>query len=159
MAGGGGCTCVWLLIQKKPTACVADRPLLRSKAEMLSWINRINLASALHSSPPFPAAVGSQRKFFRPILPASQSAHTLVHTFIKHAHFYSFCGFGSYIRLRIAECISRLKKLHVYLLGDTQNINYTYFSYLLYWATAFYELLKKVSFLWFHTHSNYLQFY
>ncbi|XP_030005365.1 PH and SEC7 domain-containing protein 1 isoform X2 [Sphaeramia orbicularis] len=48
-----------------------------SKAEMLSWINRINLASALHSSPPFPAAVGSQRRFCRPILPASQSAHTL----------------------------------------------------------------------------------
>ncbi|KAM3599437.1 uncharacterized protein V6R79_005494 [Siganus canaliculatus] len=48
-----------------------------SKAEMNSWINRINLVSALHSSPPFPAAVGSQRRFFRPILPALQSAHTL----------------------------------------------------------------------------------
>lgn len=53
---------------------------LRSKAEMNSWISRINLVSALHSSPPFPAAVGSQRRFFRPILPASQSAQTLVHT-------------------------------------------------------------------------------
>uniref|UniRef100_A0A3Q4MET6 PH and SEC7 domain-containing protein 4-like n=1 Tax=Neolamprologus brichardi TaxID=32507 RepID=A0A3Q4MET6_NEOBR len=51
-----------------------------SKAEMNSWISRINLVSALHSSPPFPAAVGSQRKFRRPILPASQSAETLVHT-------------------------------------------------------------------------------
>uniref|UniRef100_A0A672ISJ7 PH domain-containing protein n=1 Tax=Salarias fasciatus TaxID=181472 RepID=A0A672ISJ7_SALFA len=49
-----------------------------SKAEMTSWIGRINLISALHSSPPFPAAVGSQRRFCRPILPASQSAHTLV---------------------------------------------------------------------------------
>ncbi|KAJ0013085.1 hypothetical protein NQD34_017419 [Periophthalmus magnuspinnatus] len=48
-----------------------------SKAEMASWINRINLVSALHSSPPFPAAVGSQRRFCRPILPASQSANTL----------------------------------------------------------------------------------
>uniref|UniRef100_A0A672ZI27 PH and SEC7 domain-containing protein 1-like n=1 Tax=Sphaeramia orbicularis TaxID=375764 RepID=A0A672ZI27_9TELE len=48
-----------------------------SKAEMLSWINRINLASALHSSPPFPAAVGSQRRFCRPILPASQSDRQL----------------------------------------------------------------------------------
>uniref|UniRef100_A0A3Q1J0H2 Pleckstrin and Sec7 domain containing 4 n=1 Tax=Anabas testudineus TaxID=64144 RepID=A0A3Q1J0H2_ANATE len=48
-----------------------------SKVEMNSWISRINLVSALHSSPQFPAAVGSQRKFFRPILPASQSAHTL----------------------------------------------------------------------------------
>lgn len=53
--------------------------VLRSKTEMNSWISRINLVSALHSSPPFPAAVGSQRKFFRPILPATQSAHTLVH--------------------------------------------------------------------------------
>ncbi|XP_032425892.1 PH and SEC7 domain-containing protein 4 [Xiphophorus hellerii] len=48
-----------------------------SKAEMNSWISRINLISALHSSPPFPAAVGSQRRFFRPILPASKSAHSL----------------------------------------------------------------------------------
>ncbi|XP_072309194.1 uncharacterized protein [Eucyclogobius newberryi] len=48
-----------------------------SKAEMASWVNRINLVSALHSSPPFPAAVGSQRRFCRPILPASQSANTL----------------------------------------------------------------------------------
>ncbi|MEQ2313407.1 hypothetical protein AMECASPLE_001699 [Ameca splendens] len=48
-----------------------------SKAEMNSWISRINLVSALHSSPPFPAAVGSQRRFFRPILPASKSAHPL----------------------------------------------------------------------------------
>uniref|UniRef100_A0A3B4A0W5 Pleckstrin and Sec7 domain containing 4 n=1 Tax=Periophthalmus magnuspinnatus TaxID=409849 RepID=A0A3B4A0W5_9GOBI len=49
-----------------------------SKAEMASWINRINLVSALHSSPPFPAAVGSQRRFCRPILPASQSLQSHV---------------------------------------------------------------------------------
>ncbi|KAM9820928.1 PH and SEC7 domain-containing protein 4 [Neosynchiropus ocellatus] len=48
-----------------------------SRMEMNSWISRINLVSALRSSPPFPAAVGSQRRFCRPILPASQSAHTL----------------------------------------------------------------------------------
>lgn len=48
-----------------------------SKLEMNSWISRINLISALHSSPPFPAAIGSQRRFCRPILPASQSSHTL----------------------------------------------------------------------------------
>uniref|UniRef100_A0A3Q0SJL5 PH domain-containing protein n=1 Tax=Amphilophus citrinellus TaxID=61819 RepID=A0A3Q0SJL5_AMPCI len=48
-----------------------------SKVEMNSWISRINLVSALHSSPPFPAAVGSQRKFCRPILPASQSERQL----------------------------------------------------------------------------------
>uniref|UniRef100_A0A8C8D6Y3 PH and SEC7 domain-containing protein 4-like n=1 Tax=Oncorhynchus tshawytscha TaxID=74940 RepID=A0A8C8D6Y3_ONCTS len=48
-----------------------------STAEMSSWISRINLVSALHSSPPFPAAVGSQRRFCRPILPASQSERQL----------------------------------------------------------------------------------
>uniref|UniRef100_A0A3Q2UL55 PH and SEC7 domain-containing protein 4-like n=1 Tax=Fundulus heteroclitus TaxID=8078 RepID=A0A3Q2UL55_FUNHE len=49
----------------------------QSKSEMNSWISRINLVSALHSSPPFPAAVGSQRRFFRPILPASKSERQL----------------------------------------------------------------------------------
>lgn len=56
-----------------------------SKVEMNSWISRINLVSALHSSPPFPAAVGSQRRFFRPILPASQSAHTLERQLQSHS--------------------------------------------------------------------------
>ncbi|KAG7224078.1 hypothetical protein INR49_015336 [Caranx melampygus] len=56
-----------------------------SKVEMNSWISRINLVSALHSSPPFPAAVGSQRKFFRPILPAVQSVHTLERQLQSHA--------------------------------------------------------------------------
>ncbi|XP_070780386.1 PH and SEC7 domain-containing protein 4 [Enoplosus armatus] len=56
-----------------------------SKVEMNSWISRINLVAALHSSPPFPAAVGSQRRFFRPILPASQSAHTLERQLQSHA--------------------------------------------------------------------------
>ncbi|XP_048853223.1 PH and SEC7 domain-containing protein 2 isoform X17 [Brienomyrus brachyistius] len=44
-----------------------------SAEQMSSWISRINLVSALYSSPPFPAAVGSQKKFTRPILPATQS--------------------------------------------------------------------------------------
>uniref|UniRef100_A0A493TNS5 PH domain-containing protein n=1 Tax=Anas platyrhynchos platyrhynchos TaxID=8840 RepID=A0A493TNS5_ANAPP len=44
-----------------------------SEEEMSSWISRINLAAALLSSPPFPAAVGSQRRFARPILPAAPS--------------------------------------------------------------------------------------
>ncbi|XP_056146707.1 uncharacterized protein LOC130121815 isoform X2 [Lampris incognitus] len=56
-----------------------------SKLEMSSWINRINLVSALHSSPPFPAAVGSQRRFCRPILPASQSANTVECQLQSHA--------------------------------------------------------------------------
>ncbi|NXN99425.1 PSD4 protein, partial [Rhinopomastus cyanomelas] len=55
----------------------ADRRLFLLQAptpeEMLSWISRINLVAALFSSPPFPAAVGSQRRFVRPILPAAPS--------------------------------------------------------------------------------------
>lgn len=39
--------------------------------EMNSWITRINLVAAMFSSPPFPAAVGSQRRFYRPILPSA----------------------------------------------------------------------------------------
>ncbi|XP_048474727.1 PH and SEC7 domain-containing protein 4-like [Rhincodon typus] len=40
---------------------------------MNSWIARINLVAAMFSSPPFPAAVGSKRKFSRPILPSAAS--------------------------------------------------------------------------------------
>ncbi|XP_072529452.1 uncharacterized protein [Salminus brasiliensis] len=56
-----------------------------STEQMNSWIGRINLVSALYSSPPFPAAVGSQRKFCRPILPATQSALTLEKQLQSHA--------------------------------------------------------------------------
>eukprot|EP00070_Physeter_catodon_P005980 XP_007112696.1 PH and SEC7 domain-containing protein 4 [Physeter catodon] len=45
--------------------------------EMTSWIARINLAAATHSAPPFPAAVGSQRKFVRPILPVGPAQSSL----------------------------------------------------------------------------------
>ncbi|XP_016008527.2 PH and SEC7 domain-containing protein 4 isoform X1 [Rousettus aegyptiacus] len=45
--------------------------------EMSSWIARINLAAATHSAPPFPAAVGSQRRFVRPILPAGPAQSSL----------------------------------------------------------------------------------
>ncbi|KAF5909435.1 PH and SEC7 domain-containing protein 3-like isoform X1, partial [Clarias magur] len=57
----------------------------QSTEQMNSWIGRINLVSALYSSPPFPAAVGSQRKFCRPILPATQSALTLEKQLQSHA--------------------------------------------------------------------------
>ncbi|XP_018108940.1 PH and SEC7 domain-containing protein 2 isoform X2 [Xenopus laevis] len=40
--------------------------------EMNSWIHRVNLVAAMFSSPPFPAAIGSQKKFVRPILPSTQ---------------------------------------------------------------------------------------
>nr|XP_015196009.1 PREDICTED: PH and SEC7 domain-containing protein 1-like [Lepisosteus oculatus]XP_015196018.1 PREDICTED: PH and SEC7 domain-containing protein 1-like [Lepisosteus oculatus]XP_015196022.1 PREDICTED: PH and SEC7 domain-containing protein 1-like [Lepisosteus oculatus]XP_015196032.1 PREDICTED: PH and SEC7 domain-containing protein 1-like [Lepisosteus oculatus]XP_015196040.1 PREDICTED: PH and SEC7 domain-containing protein 1-like [Lepisosteus oculatus] len=52
--------------------------------QMSSWICRINLVSALYSSPPFPAAVGSQKKFSRPILPATKSRHSLLSQLDSH---------------------------------------------------------------------------
>ncbi len=57
-----------------------------STEQMNSWIGRINLVSALYSSPPFPAAVGSQKKFSRPILPATQSNLMLVRAFSVREH-------------------------------------------------------------------------
>ncbi|KAF5895744.1 PH and SEC7 domain-containing protein 1-like, partial [Clarias magur] len=39
--------------------------------QMQSWITRINTVAAMFSAPPFPAAIGSQKKFTRPLLPAS----------------------------------------------------------------------------------------
>ena len=38
---------------------------------MQGWINKINCVAAVFSAPPFPAAIGSQKKFSRPLLPAS----------------------------------------------------------------------------------------
>nr|XP_046209698.1 PH and SEC7 domain-containing protein 1-like isoform X2 [Oncorhynchus gorbuscha] len=41
--------------------------------QMQSWITRINAVSAMFSAPPFPAAIGSQKKFSRPLLPGSNT--------------------------------------------------------------------------------------
>ncbi|XP_037546889.1 PH and SEC7 domain-containing protein 1 [Nematolebias whitei] len=41
--------------------------------QMQSWITRINTVAAMFSSPPFPAAIGSQKKFSRPLLPGAMS--------------------------------------------------------------------------------------
>lgn len=38
---------------------------------MQSWITRINVVAAMFSAPPFPAAVSSQKKFSRPLLPSA----------------------------------------------------------------------------------------
>lgn len=57
--------------------------LSRSEEEMMSWIFRINLVAALFSAPAFPAAIGSMKKFCRPILPSSSTRLNQVHT---HAH-------------------------------------------------------------------------
>ncbi|KPP62337.1 PH and SEC7 domain-containing protein 2-like [Scleropages formosus] len=44
-----------------------------SEEEMMSWILRINLVAALFSAPAFPAAIGSMKKFCRPLLPSSST--------------------------------------------------------------------------------------
>uniref|UniRef100_A0AAV2JQZ4 PH and SEC7 domain-containing protein 1-like n=1 Tax=Knipowitschia caucasica TaxID=637954 RepID=A0AAV2JQZ4_KNICA len=41
--------------------------------QMQSWITRINIVSAMFSAPPFPPAIGSQKRFSRPLLPGSNS--------------------------------------------------------------------------------------
>ncbi|XP_032865140.1 PH and SEC7 domain-containing protein 3 isoform X3 [Tyto alba] len=43
----------------------------QSQEEMQSWISKINCVAAVFSAPPFPAAIGSQKKFSRPLLPAT----------------------------------------------------------------------------------------
>ncbi|XP_073911186.1 PH and SEC7 domain-containing protein 3 isoform X2 [Castor canadensis] len=43
----------------------------QSLEEMQGWINKINCVAAVFSAPPFPAAIGSQKKFSRPLLPAT----------------------------------------------------------------------------------------
>ncbi|XP_078267631.1 PH and SEC7 domain-containing protein 2 isoform X2 [Rhinoraja longicauda] len=44
-----------------------------SEEEMSSWILRINLVTAIFSAPSFPAAIGSLKKFSRPLLPSSST--------------------------------------------------------------------------------------
>ncbi|XP_028661233.2 PH and SEC7 domain-containing protein 2 isoform X5 [Erpetoichthys calabaricus] len=43
----------------------------QSAEEMEVWIRKINSVAAMFSAPSFPAAIGSQRKFSRPLLPAT----------------------------------------------------------------------------------------
>lgn len=45
----------------------------RNAEQMQSWITRINVVSAMFSAPPFPAAIGSQKRFSRPLLPGSNT--------------------------------------------------------------------------------------
>ncbi len=47
--------------------------LCRNAEQMQSWITRINTIAAMFSAPPLPAAIGSQKKFSRPLLPGSAS--------------------------------------------------------------------------------------
>uniref|UniRef100_A0A670Z5Z9 PH domain-containing protein n=1 Tax=Pseudonaja textilis TaxID=8673 RepID=A0A670Z5Z9_PSETE len=52
--------------------------------EMTSWISRINLVAAMFSAPPFPAAVGSQRRFIRPILPTAPCKNSIEDQHLAH---------------------------------------------------------------------------
>lgn len=45
---------------------------------MQGWIKKINCVAAVFSAPPFPAAIGSQKKFSRPLLPATTTKLTQV---------------------------------------------------------------------------------
>ncbi|XP_078389994.1 PH and SEC7 domain-containing protein 1 isoform X2 [Cetorhinus maximus] len=48
----------------------------QSPEEMESWISKMNLVAAMFSAPPFPAAIGSQKRFSRPLLPATTTKMT-----------------------------------------------------------------------------------
>ncbi|XP_062817061.1 uncharacterized protein LOC100565545 isoform X2 [Anolis carolinensis] len=52
--------------------------------EMGSWVSRLNLVSAAFSSPPFPEAVGSQRRFIRPVLPTAPCKSPLEEQYQAH---------------------------------------------------------------------------
>ncbi|XP_027862784.1 uncharacterized protein psda isoform X1 [Xiphophorus couchianus] len=47
-----------------------------SAEQMQLWITRINAVAAMFSAPPFPAAIGSQKRFSRPLLPGSNTKLT-----------------------------------------------------------------------------------
>jgi len=49
-----------------------------SSDECQSWISTINLVAAMLSAPPLPGAVGSQKKFQRPLMPCSYTKLGLV---------------------------------------------------------------------------------
>lgn len=59
---------------------VSVSPPNRNAEQMQSWITRINTVAAMFSAPPFPAAIGSQKKFSRPLLPGSTSKLSQVPT-------------------------------------------------------------------------------
>ena len=52
---------------------------------MQGWINKINCVAAVFSAPPFPAAIGSQKKFSRPLLPATTTKLSQV----RHSGLYT----------------------------------------------------------------------
>lgn len=72
--------------------------LRRSEEEMMSWIFRINLVAALFSAPAFPAAIGSMKKFCRPILPSSSTRLSQVHPQKRSGAFLMY-RIGSWVKV------------------------------------------------------------
>lgn len=62
----------------------------RSQEEMQTWINKINCVAAVFSAPPFPAAIGSQKKFSRPLLPATTTKLSQVRHFYIEGRWWWF---------------------------------------------------------------------
>ena len=58
--------------------------LCSDSKELQSWIDTINFVCASFSAQPLAGAVGSQRKFQRPLLPCSHTKLNLASTFMKH---------------------------------------------------------------------------
>ncbi|XP_031433998.1 PH and SEC7 domain-containing protein 1 isoform X3 [Clupea harengus] len=56
----------------------------QSPEEMESWIKTINSVAAMFSAPSFPAAIGSQKKFSRPLLPATTTRMSQEEQFKSH---------------------------------------------------------------------------
>lgn len=59
---------------------------------MDSWIRKINSVAAVFSAPSFPAAIGSQRKFSRPLLPATSTRMSQVRPWTALPNYT--CKFG-----------------------------------------------------------------
>lgn len=52
--------------------------LYSDSKELNSWVETINFVCAAYSAPPLAGAVGSQRKFQRPLLPCSHTKLSMV---------------------------------------------------------------------------------
>lgn len=60
--------------------------------ECEEWINTLNYVAASFSAPPLPGGVGSQKKFQRPLLPASYTRLNLVIiTYFVDWFYYQYC--------------------------------------------------------------------
>ncbi|KAJ8022727.1 PH and SEC7 domain-containing protein 3 [Holothuria leucospilota] len=51
---------------------------------MQNWMQSLNMAASVHSSPPLPAAVGRQKRFTRPLLPSATSKLPLQNQLKNH---------------------------------------------------------------------------